>query len=132
MKKSGLADSPLFEPPPSPVHDGGENPSTDTIESSKHDIKKPAHHDTAVSRVDETIIEIIRKAVKKFGKEAATHRFTTGEKKLLADIVYTYRNVGIKTSENEITRIAVNFIIRDYQDKGKDSILDQVLRALND
>ena len=36
-----------------------------------------------------TTMETIRKAVKQFGKEAATHRFTIQEKNVLADIVYT-------------------------------------------
>src|ERR1700690_701551 len=61
-----------------------------------HDTTIPSmvsrHHDTTipsmVSRPHDTIIELIRSAVKTFGKEAATHRFTPDEKKAIADIVY--------------------------------------------
>ena len=74
---------------------------------------------------------MVRKAVKQFGKEAATHRFTVEEKKAIADIIYSYRNQGIRTSENEIARIAVNFIVHDYRENGENSVLDEVLRALN-
>ena len=50
---------------------------------------------------------------------------------MLADIAYTYKRNGVKTSENEIARIAVNFIARDHKENGEKSILDRVLKALN-
>lgn len=92
----------------------------------------PRAHGTTVSRYQETTIEAVRKAVREFGKEAATHRFTAEEKKAIADLIYTYKNEGIRTSENEVARIAVNFIVGDYRENGKNSILDRVLRALNE
>ena len=93
--------------------------------------KKPSNHDTTVSRYHATIIELVRKAVKELGKEAATHRFTINEKKALADLIYSYKNRGVRTSENEVTRIAVNFIINDYKENGENSVLDRTLKALN-
>jgi hypothetical protein len=92
----------------------------------------PRHHATTVSWYHDTTIETVRKAVKQFGKEAATHRFTVEEKKLIADIIYAYRSSGIKTSENEIARIAVNILAEDYRQNGQNSVLDRVLRALNE
>ena len=77
-------------------------------------------------------IDLIRKAVKEFGKEAATHRFTVAEKKDVADLIYTYKNQGIRTSENEVTRIAVNFIVEDYKENGESSVLHKILEALNE
>jgi len=95
------------------------------------DTKQPRHHDTMTPRYRDTTIEVIRAAVKVFGKEAATHRFTLEEKKAIADIVYSYRRTGIKTSENEISRIGVNFLIEDYRKNGESSLLHKVLKALN-
>lgn len=83
---------------------------------------------------DDTVaasLETMRKAVKQIGKEAATHRFTTQEKNVLADIVYTYTRQGYRTSENEITRIAVNWLILDYQERGEQSVLARMLEALH-
>lgn len=94
-------------------------------------IKQPRNHETVVSRYQATTVETIRAAVKLFGKEAATHRFTAEEKKALADLVYTYKRQGTRTSENEITRVGVNFIVADYEENGENSILHRVLRALN-
>ena len=144
MKKSGLADSPLFKvtspkivDPPSysptlQVNDPKPLPASKPKPRKKHDIMTPRYHDTTVSRYHETIVPIIRKAVKEFGKEAATHRFTLAEKKSIADIIYTYKNQGVKTSENEIARIAVNFVIEDFKENGETSVLDTILKALRE
>jgi hypothetical protein len=149
MRKSGLADSPLFTMPQTDIattplsnkpviekKKRKENKDTKEVLSTRQPINRvtttPRNHDTMVSRYHDTIIELVRKAVKELGKEAATHRFTLEEKRAIADIIYSYKNLSIKTSENEITRIAVNFIIRDYMENGENSILDKTLKALND
>jgi len=100
--------------------------------NNDHETKIPRNHDTTASRYHDTIIENIRKAVKVYGKEAATHRFTVEEKQALDDLEYTYRRKGIRTSENEISRIAVNFIIKDHAENGENSVLALVLKALNE
>ena len=99
---------------------------------SNHEPMTPRGHDTMGSRVHDTSIEIIRKAVKQIGKEGATHRFTTEEKQNIADLIYTYKRQGIRTSENEIARIAVNFVIQDRNKNGENSLLDRVLKLLNE
>ena len=103
----------------------------DHKQPSNRDTMQPRNHDTEVSRYHDTTIEIIRKAVKVIGKDAATHRFTIEEKRAIADLVYAYKLQGIRTSENEITRIAVNFVLQDNQESGKNGVLERVLRALN-
>jgi hypothetical protein len=95
------------------------------------DTMLPRHHGTTVSRYHDTLIEAIRKAVKDFGKEAATHRFTQEEKQGIADLIYAYSKQGLKTSENEIARIGINFIIQDYKENGEDCLLGRALKALS-
>lgn len=92
----------------------------------------PSNHETVVSRYHDAMVETIRKSVKEFGKEAATHRFTSDEKQKIADIVYAYKRLGIRTSENEITRIAINYLIDDYYKNKQNNFLDLVLKALNE
>jgi hypothetical protein len=103
--------------------------STAKTASSKADTVIPRHRDTTRSEADQ--LELIRQAVRQIGKEAATHRFTLEEKRALKDIEYSYGARGVRTSENEITRIAVNHLIQDYRDNGENSILAQVLERLN-
>jgi hypothetical protein len=113
----------------------GDNPRTEeTTASAGAGTATPRHRGTTrpVALADKTRIETIRKAVRQLGKEDATYRFTLTEKKGLADLVYTYHVAGIKTSQNEITRIGVNWLLEDYRENGKLSVLARVLSRLND
>ena len=106
-------------------------PSDDTMTPRHHDTMVSRHHDTTIPQPEIDVFEVVRKAVKQLGKEAATHRFTLEEKNHLADIEYTYKRAGIRTSENEITRISINYIIEDYRQNGEESILAKILKRLN-
>lgn len=97
----------------------------------RRDTKQPSNHATMTPRYRDTTIEAIRSAVKVFGKEAATHRFTLEEKRAIRDIVYAYEGQGVRTNENEISRIGVNFLVEDYRKNGENSVLHKVLKALN-
>jgi len=96
----------------------------------------PRNHDTTVSRSREAVasdaVQRIRKATRQIGKEAATHRFTQEEKEALADIIYSYGRLGLKTSENEVVRIAVNWLLADHGALGEKSLLHRVLKALKE
>lgn len=85
---------------------------------------------TEASMLD-SMIENIRRAVRKPGSRVSFARLTEEEKSLLEDIAYTYKRQGIKTSENEIVRVAINYLILDYQTNGQTSILARVIAALN-
>ncbi|NLS76650.1 MAG: hypothetical protein GXY76_05240 [Chloroflexi bacterium] len=93
---------------------------------AKRDTTTPRYRDTTTP----TMIKGIRKAVKQLGKEAATHRFTREEKDAIARIVFTYGQQGVKTCENEIARIGINWLLQDHQANSRSSILHKVLAAL--
>ena len=148
MRKSGLSDSPFFSPSltaeadpsvtpaVSPTTTPEKTPSNDdaaasTVTETHKDYSPDGVHDTMPPRYHDTTVEPIRRAVKALGKEAATHRFTATEKEAIAEIVYACKRQGLRTTENEITRVAVNLIVHDYQANGKDSLLVRVLLALN-
>lgn len=103
----------------------------DTAIPRHHATMLPRHHDTTPQDQEASIGETVRKAVKQVGKEAATHRFTLAEKNMLADIEYRYKRQGIRTSENEITRIAMNYFVEDYRQNGENSLLATILKKLN-
>jgi hypothetical protein len=77
------------------------------------------------------LLEEIRKAVKVQGREVAYVRLTQEEKNKLADIIYTYKRQGIKTTETEIGRIAINYLMEDYRANGRASVLARLLAILN-
>ncbi len=77
------------------------------------------------------LIERVRRRVRHFGKEVVYVRLTPEEKRQLAEIAYAYKTQDIRTSENEIGRIGLNWLLEDYHDNGANSVLAQVLAALN-
>jgi hypothetical protein len=84
---------------------------------------------TLASTPEETI-QAIRKTVKAPGREVSFVRLTSDEKAELGELVYTFKRRGKKTSENEINRIAVNFILQDHRENGERSVLARVIEAL--
>jgi hypothetical protein len=76
-------------------------------------------------------IETIRRVVKQTGREVSFVRLSAAEKGRLADVVYTYRRQGRKTTENELNRIAINALLNDYDTHGEQSMLARVLEALH-
>ena len=131
-RKTGLADSPFFTPPPQEsvaIFPSPPTPLPDITPNSEGGVVSRYHGGT-IPHEDATI-EHIRKAVKEFGKEAATHRFTASEKRAIANIIHNLNMQGIRTTENTIARIAINFIIDEFNQRGKDSLLGLVLQALN-
>ena len=116
MKASGLAESPLFQK----KDVDSKIPSSP---SSNHAPMPPDNQDE--------VIEHIRQSVKQIGKEAGTYRITREEKKALLEMCYSFRLAGIRTSENEITRIALNYLIHDHKSNPKNSILERVIEAIH-
>ena len=118
--------SPLSQASP----EAPERTKTERVVSSKVETNKPtmtpSNHDTTVSLIDD-----IRRLVKELGKEAATYRFTKEEKDKLKDLVYIYSRQDLRTSENEITRIAINWLFKDHEENGEKSVIYSVLKALN-
>lgn len=112
-------------------------------EDSKKPEDKPRHQDTVVPRHQDTVtdssigadteqyVERVRRTVRQLGKETATLRLTDLEKGALADIVYGYKKQGIRTTETEIIRVGLNYILDDYEQHGQTSILAGMLERLN-
>ena len=88
------------------------------------------NRDSRLASSDAGVVETIRKVVKGTGREVSFVRLSPEEKGRVADIVYTYKRQGVKTSENEINRIAINLLLEDYDTNGEQSLLSRVLAAL--
>jgi hypothetical protein len=86
---------------------------------------------SVLASVDASTVEAIRQVIKSPGREVSFVRLTPEEKANLADIVYTYKRQGQKTSETEINRIAINYLLLDFREHGEQSVLARVLAALH-
>jgi len=114
-----------------------------TTGAGRHGVQPPSDRDVyqpnnrapmPLSEVGHTVpekLEEVRRVVKQPGKEAATYRLTGLEKRALADLVYTYQRQGYRTSENEVARIAINWLLLDHRQQGARSVLAQMLEALH-
>ncbi len=123
-------------PAPSPAlpsetaEDTGE--STQSTSTARSPRQAGRNRGAVVPRYQDTTIETIRRAVRAPGKEAATYRLTQEEKTRVGEIIYTYRRRGIRTAEIELSRIALNFILDDFDENGEESVLARVLRELHE
>ena len=90
---------------------------------------------STLAYVQDDIVETVRKTVKQVGRDTLYVRLTADEKHQVASVVYAlnevYRGESRKTSENEIGRIGVNFLLEDHKVNGKQSVLARVLAALH-
>jgi hypothetical protein len=121
---SSLAQSP-GQPPTHPVSEApkaDDTPAPDSVHAS--------NQASTLASYQASIIETVRRIVKKGGKEVTYIRLTPEEKTQLTDLVFTYKRQDIKTSENEISRIAINFLLEDYKMYGEASILAKVIASL--
>lgn len=113
---------------------------SESTKPAKGDAATRRRHDAASSRPKPTmtpsapaaLIAQLRAAVKPLGKEVSTHRFTAAEKERLTELVYRYERRGYRTSENEMVRVAVNWLLEDHAARDKRGILHRVLRALHE
>jgi hypothetical protein len=147
VTKSGLADSPFFAPPAGPrqaspppeidppiqkeTHEkeAVEEGLTERRQANQQAIMQASKEASINANMQASIIALIRKALKYAGKESATYRFTPEEKKALLQLTFSYKIQGFKTHENELVRIAVNFLLEDHKQNGRNSILETVLQA---
>jgi hypothetical protein len=92
--------------------------------------KEPSPKASLLASYPPEQIETIRRTVKKGGRIVSFVRLTQEEKDQLADIVYTYKRRGMKTTENEINRIAINYLLEDYKQRRDESLIALVIGAL--
>lgn len=104
----------------------------DTIIPTHNPSTHPSNSPSLISDLEEASIEFIRKAVKQVGKEGGTYRFTLEEKSVMKQIKRQYEDQGIDTSDIEIIRIGLNYILADFHNRGDESIVAKVLKRLNE
>ncbi len=86
---------------------------------------------TAAGQVWDTgVIESLRKTVKPLGDKVSYVRLTDAEKDGLREIVATLGEQGLKTTENEVSRIAIAYLLVDHERNGPGSVVTRVVEAL--
>ena len=114
--------------PTSPSDQDNQSLSDDSSPASVLDSKLAS----LLSSCPNELVQAIRRVVRTPGREVSFVRLSPAEKAQLADVAYAFKRQGRKTSETEIHRIAVNFILADHTAHGDASILARILAALQD
>lgn len=73
------------------------------------------------------VVGRVERSIKVIGKEIYYIRVTPTEKQRVDDLVHAFKQRGIRTSVNEVGRIALNGLLEDYDQRGEESVLAQVL-----
>jgi len=126
--KSSLDDMPRIErsAPAKPKEQGSE--STLSSPTANKPARPPAST-PAKSQAD--VIAAIAALVTEKGKDTTYVRLTQPEKQSLLDVVYTYRRQSVQLTENDVVRVAIAALLDDYKANGANSLLVNVIRAMN-
>jgi hypothetical protein len=74
-------------------------------------------------------IEALQRALKTVGKEIFYARVAPDEKRRVDETVFALKQAGVRTSVNEVGRIALNYLMADHEAHGEQSILSRVLAS---
>jgi hypothetical protein len=83
---------------------------------------------TAVALVDP--VDALQQNLKTIGKEIYYVRITPEEKAKIEDVLHALKRRGMRTSANELGRIALNQLLADYETQGEESMLVRVLSRM--
>lgn len=117
--------------PSQPEPAGAQTQVDESTQAYEHPRQQEPEQASTIASTQANVIESIRKVVKDTGKDVAYVRLTSAEKRRLEDAVDAFRRLDAKTSENEILRIALGWLLEDYQARAQSSVLAKVIEALN-
>lgn len=80
---------------------------------------------------EESYVDVVRKAVRWPGKEGANLRLTQEEVKKLKDVIRHFEDKGYYTDRTQLTRIALNYALHDFETNGDKSLLSEIMERIN-
>lgn len=76
-------------------------------------------------------VDIVRKAVKWPGKEGANLRLTQEEVVKLKSAIRYFEDKGYYTDRTQLTRIALNYALWDFEQHGDNSMLAEIMERIH-
>lgn len=78
---------------------------------------------------DQSVIEELQRALRAVGKEIFNVRIAPEEKRRVDAAVHAFKTSGVRTSANDLGRVALNYLLADHDSHGEQSILSRVLAS---
>lgn len=78
---------------------------------------------------DQSVIEELQRALRAVGKEIFNVRIAPEEKRRVDAAVHAFKTEGVRTSANDLGRIALNYLLADHDSHDEQSILSRVLAS---
>ena len=117
--------------PEAPVHDEVGKPVPTPKEAKPAKKAKPVPpSDPSPAAPPADPVDALQQSLKTIGKEIYYIRITPEEKANIEDVLHTLKRRGLRTSGNELGRIALNQLLADYEAHGEESILVRVLARM--
>jgi hypothetical protein len=91
---------------------------------------KPRPRPQAATEAAVDPIAGLQQQLKTIGKEIYYIRITPQEKAEIEDVLHALKRRGLRTSANELGRIALNQLLADYDAHGEESTLVRVLARM--
>jgi len=110
-----------------PIEEDVQETPKPEVEAAKHESLQSREKASLLACKHDSVLAKIRETVRTIGKEVSYSRLTQDEKKRILDVIYAFRSSGIKISENELMRIAVNMLLEDYDLHKEESWLHKIL-----
>lgn len=117
--------------PAAPAHqdNGPDVPPPRSVKQARSSRTNPrTRAAVAVARVDP--VDALQQSLKTIGKEIYYVRITPEEKAKIEDVLHALKRRGMRTSANELGRVALNQLLADYEAQGEESLLVRVLSRM--
>lgn len=118
-----------------------EKPTTTPVDippATPTGINVPSYQSTNIPTEQDSVIDVIHKAMRQSPSAAASYRLSPMEKKRLEVTIFELKMrsgrspelADLRSNENEVMRVAVNYILNDYGTNGDESVLVKALTSL--
>ena len=123
------ADSAPPETAPAREANGQQPSAPRATKSTKAAKASQQQRSSSVTRMVDPI-DGLQQQLKTIGKEIYYIRITPEEKAEIEDALHALKRRGLRTSANELGRIALNQLLADYEAHGEESVLVRVLARM--
>jgi hypothetical protein len=131
-RKNELDSSPLFQtkkPAPSPSPENADE-NAPGVKGEKAEDDKDLHHDVTTSSLHDVNYRSWRDVIENTETHNSALRLTREERYEIEDVVSELeRKYRIKTSMNELARLGLLSIIRDYKKKKREALIIKVKKS---